>query len=64
MAVIRSVGKTKKKKLFVKSGFVWLCGGGEKVSTPAMDFKKSQTVFRTGLLKVQTMGQFLDLSGI
>lgn len=43
MAVIRFVGKKKKnrkkkekKKLFVKSGFVWLCGGGEKVSTPAM----------------------------
>lgn len=40
MAVIRFVGK--KKKLFVKSGFVWLCGGREKVSTPAMPLKKKK----------------------
>lgn len=53
-----------KNKLFVKSGFVRLCGGGEKVSAPATGLRKAQTVLRTGLLKVQTMEQFLDLSGI
>lgn len=37
-------------------------GGGGKVSTAATSSKIP--VFRTGLLKVQTMEQFLDLSGI
>lgn len=39
-----------------------MCGEGEKVSTAAMG--STIPLLRTGLLKVQTMEQFLDLSGI
>lgn len=64
MAATRFVGKRKKKekkKLFVKSGLVWLCGGGGKVGAPAMGLKKTPNHFRTRPLNVQTMEQFLDL---